>query len=338
MLVTLKNAGKFVNNILNAGLVPYVAGAPGVGKSDVVRQVAAEKNLKVIDHRLSTSDPTDLSGLPAIVDGRAQFTPFDMFPIEGTPLPDGFSGWLLFLDELPAAPPSVQAAAYKLALEKEVGQHKLHPNVHIVCAGNRKNDGAVAGKIGTAMQSRLIHLEVDIDADDWLAWAYTKDIDPRVTSYIAYAPDQLHVFDPKHQDNTFPCPRTWEFMSKYGKVNDLSTEHMVAMAGIIGEGPARAFLGYCDIGAKLPSFDAILAKPSTLDVPEEPSALYFTCGSIASKTEAKDLAKVVKYVERMNMEFQIICFRDMFKRNPAIKKDPIMLKWIKVNAKYLFAD
>ncbi|APC46035.1 ATPase [Vibrio phage vB_VspP_pVa5] len=338
MIVTLKNAGKFVVNALNAKLVPYVAGAPGIGKSDIVRQVAQELNLEVIDHRLSTSDPTDLSGLPAIVNGSATFTPFDLFPIEGCDVPKGKDGWLLFLDELPSAPMSVQAAAYKLALDKEVGQHKLHPKVHIVCAGNRKNDGAIVNKIGTAMQSRLMHLEVDIDHEDWLSWASGAGVDSRVTSYIAFAPDKLHEFDPNHHDKTFPCPRTWDFMSRYGKANDLTAEHMPAMAGIVGEGPARAFLGYCEIGSKLPTFQQILAKPDTLDVPDEPSALYFTCGTIASKTDTKDLAQVVKYVERMSMEFQIICFRDMFKRTPAVKKDPIMRKWIVQNAKYLFAD
>ncbi|AUR87224.1 ATPase [Vibrio phage 1.097.O._10N.286.49.B3] len=340
MQVSLKSSSKFVVNSLKAGLVPYVAGAPGIGKSDMVRQVAKAMNLKVIDHRLSTSDPTDLSGLPAIVNGSATFTPFDLFPIEGTDIPAGFDGWLLFLDELPSAPMSVQAAAYKLALDKEVGQHKLHENVHVVCAGNRKNDGAIVNKIGTAMQSRLVHFEIETEGgeEEWLAWAYGAGIDPRVTSYIAFAPDKLHEFDPNHHDKTFPCPRTWEFMSRYGKANDLTAEHMPAMAGIIGEGPARAFLGYCELGSKLPSFAQILAKPDTLDVPDEPSALYFTCGTIASKTEPADLAKIVKYVERMSMEFQIICFRDMFKRTPAVKKDPVMRKWIVQNAKYLFAD
>lgn len=338
MIVTLKNSGKFVVNGLKAGLVPYIAGAPGIGKSDIVRHVASELNLKVIDHRLSTSDPTDLSGLPAIVNGSATFTPFDLFPIEGCEVPDGKDGWLLFLDELPSAPMSVQAAAYKLALDKEVGQHKLHPNVHVVCAGNRKSDGAIVNKIGTAMQSRLMHLEVDVDHEEWLAWAYGADVDPRVTSYIAFAPDKLQEFDPNHNDKTFPCPRTWDFMSRYGKANDLSAAHMPAMAGIVGEGPARAFLGYCEIGSKLPTFQQILSKPDTLDVPDEPSALYFTCGTIAAKTDVKDLAQVVKYVERMSMEFQIICFRDMFKRTPEVKKDPIMRKWIVQNAKYLFAD
>ena len=338
MIITIKQSGKFVINSLRAGLVPYVAGAPGVGKSDMVRQVAEELNLEVIDHRLSTSDPTDLSGLPAIVDGNATFTPFDLFPIEGATIPKGKKGWLLFLDELPSAPMSVQAAAYKLALDREVGQHKLHGDVHIVCAGNRKTDGAIVNKIGTAMQSRLVHFEVDVDSEDWLAWAYGSDLDSRVTSYITYAPDKLQMFDPNHNDKTFPCPRTWHFLSKYAKANDISFDHMPAIAGTIGEGPARDFLAYCEVGSKLPDYSVILAKPEATPVPDEPSTLYFVCGSIAAKTTCKELPKIVKYVERMPVEFQIVCFRDMFKREPAVKKDPIMRKWILANAKYLFAD
>lgn len=45
------------------------------------------------------------------MNGRADYAPFAHFPIEGDPLPEGYSGWLLFLDELTSALPAIQAAA-----------------------------------------------------------------------------------------------------------------------------------------------------------------------------------------------------------------------------------
>lgn len=85
---------------LEAGLVPFVAGSPGTGKSAIVHQLSKAGNLKLIDHRLSTSDPTDLSGLPHFVNGEAHFAPFaGLFPIEGiSVIPEGYDGWLLFLN------------------------------------------------------------------------------------------------------------------------------------------------------------------------------------------------------------------------------------------------
>ena len=104
---------KFLLRSIYAGLVVNIVGSPAIGKSSVVHSVASELNLQVIDHRLSTSAPEDLSGLPHFDDkGFARFSPFaDLFPLEHTPLPEGKEGWLLFLDEFSSAHKDVQAAA-----------------------------------------------------------------------------------------------------------------------------------------------------------------------------------------------------------------------------------
>ena len=112
-----REARKSAVRVLKAGIVPFLQSSPGIGKSSIMRDIAKEFNLKVIDHRLSTSSPTDLSGLPWIVDGMARFNPFEFFPIKGVDIPEGYDGWLLFLDEFNSAPKSVQAAAYQHAPE-----------------------------------------------------------------------------------------------------------------------------------------------------------------------------------------------------------------------------
>lgn len=95
---TPKEATKFIKVCMDSDLVPFIQSSPGVGKSSIVRQIAKEGNLVLIDHRLSTSDPTDLNGLPRFISGKSQFCPFDIFPIEGDKVPEGTNGWLLFLN------------------------------------------------------------------------------------------------------------------------------------------------------------------------------------------------------------------------------------------------
>ncbi|AGH57033.1 ATPase [Vibrio phage VBP32] len=326
-----------VSNVLQAGLVPMIAGSPGIGKSDLIRAIAKQFNLKVIDHRLSTSDPTDLSGLPDTKGEKATFLPFDIFPTENDEVPAGYDGFLLFLDEINSAPPSVQAASYKVLLDREVGQHKLHEKCACICAGNLQTDGAIVNRLGTAMQSRLVHFEMAADADEWLSWAYGAGIDHRVTSFIAYAPEYLHKFDPAHNDKTFPCPRTWHFLSRYlDVVGDVSHTDTPALAGTIGQGPAREFLTYCEIEKELVTFDEVVKNPKGITLPTEPSTQYFLCGSIASKVDKKTLDKVVEFVERLPIEFQIVCFRDMLKRNKDLKKEKALRDWIITNSKELF--
>ncbi len=123
--VTPKQSASAIVKAIKAHLTPMLHGSPAIGKSSIVHQVAARFKLKVIDLRLSQCDPTDLLGFPKIGDnGRAGYMPMETFPIEGDPLPlktpanekegikaEYYDGWLLFLDELPSAPPAVQAAA-----------------------------------------------------------------------------------------------------------------------------------------------------------------------------------------------------------------------------------
>lgn len=108
------------------------------------------------------------------------------------------------------------------------------------------------------------------------------------------------------------------------------------MAGTIGQGKAREFLTYCEIEKDLVTFDQVVKAPSKITLPTEPSTMYFLCGSLASKVDAKTLGAVVEFVERLPIEFQIVCFRDMLKRNKDLKKEKALRDWIITNSKELF--
>ena len=116
MRTTLDKAAVLITQFINSNTPVNLLGSPGVGKSDVIKQVAEQLNLKVIDFRLSTADPTDLSGIPFISNGRSAYMPNEAFPLATDTIPnreDGtpYNGWLLFLDEITNAPMAVQAAA-----------------------------------------------------------------------------------------------------------------------------------------------------------------------------------------------------------------------------------
>lgn len=324
---------------LKAGVVPMLTGSPGCGKSDIIKEVAEELGLYVIDHRLSTSDPTDLTGMPTIVDGEGKFLPFNLFPIESTPIPEGYNGFLLFLDEMNSAPISVQAAAYKLVLDRQVGQHNLHPRCVCVAAGNLSTDGAIVNDLGTAMQSRMVHLELEVNSDLWLDWAHSAGVDSRVTSFINYAPEKLHMFDPNHNDKTFACPRTWSFMSRILKVigNDLSYSNLPILEGTVGA-VSREFLSFCDLEKDLPTLEEIIKDPKNAEVPKEPGTQYFVCGVLSNKADESNVAKLMQYIERLPIEFQLVSIKDMIRRNNKMRKNLIVSEWIKANSKELFSN
>lgn len=59
--MNIKDMTTAVTNVLEAGLVPMIIGSPGIGKSDIIRTIADQYKLKVIDIRLAQADPTDLN-------------------------------------------------------------------------------------------------------------------------------------------------------------------------------------------------------------------------------------------------------------------------------------
>lgn len=303
---------------VSAGIVPILTSSPGMGKSSLVKQVAKMGNLKLIDIRLSTMVPEDLQGFPMREGNKATFTPFDIFPLVGEKVPDGYSGWLLFADEMTSATKPVQAAAYKLILDRMVGSHKIHPQCAIVAAGNKVTDKAVVNQMSTALQSRVVHYELALDSKEWLDHAFSAGYDSRVTGFINYMPSKLMDFRPDHQDKTFPCPRTWEFVSRLIKNQEVTKKMGARIAGTVGEGAAVEFITFAEEYHRLPKFKDIIAQPKTIAVPTESSTKYATMAMLVEHTTDKTLDDVIDYIERFDTELQIIFCRGLVSKHPTI--------------------
>ncbi len=335
--INTEEAVKAISMCMHTGLVCMLSGSPGVGKSAIVHQLANRYKLKLIDIRLSQCDPVDISGFPQVNGKRSSYLPMDIFPLEDDLVPDDFNGWLIFLDEINSAPLAVQAASYKLVLDRAVGQRKLNSKVAIVCAGNLATDGAIVNRLSTAMQSRLVHLELMVDHKVWSLWASANKLSHEVISYINHRPDHLHKFDPNHNDKTFSCPRTWAFASKLMMYNKIPLkEKLPVLAGTLSEGIAREFVTYCDVYQHIPSYQQIIADPRGIAMTNEPSMLAALSGTIGSNVTATDLPKAMQYIRRMPIEFQVFALRDACKRNPKMIREKDVLDWLTVNSEELF--
>ena len=323
---------EFVTDCIYAKVVPYIHSSPGMGKSAIVRSIAEELNLKLIDHRLSTSAPEDMTGLPRFDEkGYAYFSPFrELFPLDDQEIPEGRDGWLVFFDEFPSAPRSVQAAAYKILLDRMVGQRKLHPNVVIVCAGNLATDKAIVNPIGTALQSRLVHIEMEIDFDGWMKEVAMKEgYDKRIISFLGANPSSLMNFNPDHTDKTFDCPRTWEFVNKLLKSSpDMDERRTPLFAGAISSTTAAAFFQFVKVFDSLIKMSDILKDPLNCPVPRENAVLWATVTSMVDTIDEKKpeaFEKMTLYANRFNMTFRIVFFRYVTARFPTLRRHPAFI-------------
>jgi hypothetical protein len=323
---------KFITRILAAGRVPFVKSSPGMGKSTIVKNIAKEFNMMVIDHRMSTSAPEDMSGLPTFItvthpNGTetrvASFIPFDIFPTTNTPLVEGTEGWIVFLDEFNSAPKTVQAASYKLILDREVGQEKLHERVMVVCAGNLDTDRAIVNSMSTAMQSRVIHLEMEINFDEFM-----KDValpfkwDNRIVAYLSYKPSMIMDFRPDHNEHTFCCPRTWEFMNDLIQGQEVLIEDAPLYAGTITSGVALDFIQFTKVYASLPKISVVLSDPENVQIPQDPPSRYAAIMYLTEHTNDKTLAGISVYINRFTAEFRILFFRTLMIQQPALREHP----------------
>lgn len=317
-----------------AGLVPYVRGSPGIGKSAIFRAICRDLQLWMIDHRLSTSDPTDLNGLPHFKDGLAQFAPFrELFPLEDTPIPAGYQGWLVFFDEANSASKQTQAASYKTVLDKMVGQRKLHPNVLIAMAGNLDTDRAITNPISTAMESRTIHFELYVDFDDWeLDVALAEDYDSRIISFLRQNRSLLMDFKPDHEGKTFCCPRTWEFMNRliYGK--EVTSDRAPLYAGTISSGVAVKFAEYCQIHKKLITAPEILKDPLECRLPDENPIKWATVSTMTEHVNDNTFTGLSQYANRFSLDFRVLFYRSVmvkhknkFRHHPAFQQAAVEL-------------
>ena len=336
MKVKVGNTKPLVNDILRAGLVPNLLGSPGIAKSAILHQIADENKLKLIDIRLSQMDPVEMSGFPKLDGDKATYVPVDLFPIEGDKIPEGYAGWLVLLDEMNSAAPAVIAAAYKIILDRMVGQHKLHSSVYMVAAGNLTTDKAIVSHTGTAMQSRMVHLELEVDPDAWINWADNNGIDHRIKSFIQFKPDGLHKFDPNHTEHTFASPRTWEFLSKLIiNMKEIGYEKLPLLSGTIGEGMAREFHAFSEIYGDIPTIEQIIRNPSETEIATEPSVQYALAGMVSSYMDKSNARPLMTFLGRMAIDFQVIALRAALAKDINLKNEAAIREWIASNSREL---
>lgn len=298
----------------------FIWGAPGVGKSDTVRQVAAGLNRDLVDIRAVLLDPVDLRGLPHInEDHRAHWCPPAFLPTSG-------SG-LLFLDELNAAPPLVQAACFQLVLDRRLGEYELPPGWTVVAAGNRESDRAAANRMPSALRNRFVHLEFDVDLSDWVAWALRAGLMTEIIAFIRLRPTLLHDFDPRKDDRAFPTPRSWHMASDLLQSKPNPSLEMELLAGTVGEGAAAEFMGFLRIFRTLPSPDSILMDPANAPTPEDPATLYALTGALARQASEQNMDRLVQYANRLPDEFSVMLIRDALRINPEVVNTRAYIQW-----------
>ena len=277
----------------------YLHGAPGIGKSTIIRDFADAHNLPLIVLMLSQIEAADLRGLPAL-DHQTQRTKW--YTPEFLPRPnDGAPQGILFLDELSAAEPRLQVAAYQLILDRRVGDYVLPDGWWVVGAGNDPDDGAVAFDMGTALADRLVHFKVVPEAREWIKWGQEHKIAPEVLTFIQVKPDFLEGNQGQQSAGQLigPTPRSWERVSRVLSVEKERSAREYIVSGIVGQAAAAEFFHVVEEMAELPPLDELIkAEGKRLDamLPKSLPGLYGLTYSLAAYVSDLDSARAAMRV------------------------------------------
>ena len=279
----------------------FLWGPPGIGKSDIVRQVGETfSNSHLIDIRLSLWDPTDIKGIPYFDSNNVKMAWGAPSELPDEEMAAQYDNIVLFLDEMNSAAPAVQAAAYQLILNRRVGTYKLPDNVIIVAAGNRESDKGVTYRMPAPLANRFIHLELAVNFDDWFNWSVDNNQHKDVVGYLTFAKKDLYDFDPKSASRSFATPRSWSFVSELleDELDESTTTDLVA--GTVGEGLAVKFMAHRKVASSMPNPTDILAGKVKELKTKEISAMYSLTVSLCYELKESSDKNDKKFDDKVN--------------------------------------
>lgn len=233
-------------------------GAPGVGKSTIIRGIANKLGIGFVDVRLAQLERVDVCGLPSIEDKVTNWNVPAFWP------KDKGSKGIILLDEITSAPPDVQVAAYQLVLDRCISNsnYKVPDSWYIIAAGNRAIDRAVVKTMSSALANRFMHFEVDVNPEEWGFWAVANDIHPAITGFIKFRPGLLFKMDDQNLEQGWPSPRSWERVSNvipmFSGNEDILRK---AVYGLVGSGVGMEFMEFYRVNKKTDDVLAMLTNP-----------------------------------------------------------------------------
>ena len=328
--ITLQKAKKLIQCMAHEQSFLLLS-PPGVGKSEMVYQAAAEAGLPCRSLLGTQIAPEDVSGIPRIIGERSVFCPPRLL------LPEPAEPFCLFLDELPACAPDVQKAFYSLLLERRLGEHALPAGTWVVAAGNRMQDRALVRSMSSALVNRVAILHLRVDVDEWQAWAVRNGVRADIRTFIHYLPDALAR--PVPQDPMpFSTPRAWAALSRAFDLAEgagmLNAQTRRALAfGRLSPDDAAVFCALAEETiAPMRRLEDYLENPALL--PQGEAARWFILDCIRRKVRDGRLEGVApkavnRFLRSLPHEHQLTVLTDLVDRWGALGADAAMLALLK---------
>jgi hypothetical protein len=314
---TMNKLATILPILVNDDVPVMLWGPAGVGKTEIVDQVAASLNWPLVDWRTNLRDPVDARGLPMpdLKAGNTRWLRPDELPFVGN---DKFADdGILRLDEINTGSPAMQNVCLQLVLERCVGEHKLKPGWRIIATGNRVKDRGNVIRMGMPLKNRFAHFEIEPDVESIIAHGIKIGIDSRLLAFFRFRKQFLHMPPANDDVNAFPSPRQW-FQNVARYLNQPRDIRPVIVEAFVGKEPAVELEGFLRVFNELPDLQAIVTDPSGARVPGEPAAKYAVAMMIAREATLKIYKPIVEYAQRLGRELEMLSVLDSVRFTPGL--------------------
>jgi len=197
----------------------FLEGAPGIGKTEIVKQIADEMDLNFVSFSLVHHTRNSLLGLPVITEmpSGSRYTEFTMSEIiarvnlanENSSKKEG----ILLLDEFPCMSETILPAMLSFLQCKNIGSHNLPEGWVIVLCGNPKEYNRSVRQFDAAILDRLRKIEISHSAEVFTAYAKERGLNEIITTYLEMYPSDLYRCNYNGPSDELVTCRGWENLS-----------------------------------------------------------------------------------------------------------------------------
>jgi len=312
-----------------------VKGTPGIGKTDIIEAACKKLDYDLIVSHPVVADPTDYKGLPFIVEGLAEFLPFGML----RKLMNAKRPTVCFFDDFGQASPSVQSAVMQLLLYGAIDGHEVNKKyVRFAAATNNRGDNANVTGILEPVKGRFVILNLEVGVKDWISWAAVAKMPHQLMAFVQWKGiEALNNFKPTKDIENSPTPRTVAVVGRM--MNDGLPQKIFfeMIEGSCGKAWAHEFKAFMDVYLELPTIEEIIDDPKEARVPTKMSAKFAMAGSLFDAANEKTIKAIIKYLERLGVEFATAVLKNITVNKPKVAETPAFNKWAIENYK-LFCD
>lgn len=266
MTVDFKTFLTIAPHIIKAKYPVLIRGRHGIGKSELVYQIAAQLGMPVIERRVSNMTEGDLLGLPSIEGKTTTWNPPDFY------LDACNSPVVLFLDEVDRGTPEVAQQIFEMTDSRKLNGYELHEDTLIFAAvnGGEHASNYNVRDMDPAELDRWTTIDVEPTAEDWLTWASGK-VPSVVWEFISHNNRHLEHKEDFEPNKKYPSRRSWVRFGKtlnkagLGKVisEEMATNKPAVMhlaAGFLGFEAAVAFADFYENYKEVVSAEAVVKK------------------------------------------------------------------------------